>query len=294
MSMDLNLRKAHVNGIDICYEVRGSGEPLVMVMGLGAQLVYWPEELLEGLVDAGFQTIRFDNRDIGESTHLHGAHIGPVRRNIARRLAGLPVEAAYNLDDMADDVAGLLRHLHLDSAHILGVSMGGMIAQTMAIRHPHRVRTLTSLSSTTGSRRHFIASPKAVAALFQPKPTTEAEQADAAERVFAVIGSPDFDRQRVREMGATAYRRGQNPAGFLRQLNAILASGSRVPHLKTLRIPTLAIHGTIDPLIFPVGGRALAALVHQGRFVALEGMGHDLPKRHHAKIIHEIRLHARS
>ena len=274
------MARARVGEIEIEYEVTGAGEPLVLIMGFAAQYVIWPEELVSRLVADGFQVIRFDHRDVGGSTKLDHLGVPNVRQLLARSMLGLPVESPYSLRDMAGDIVGLLDHLRIDAAHVMGVSMGGMIAQSMAIHFPNRVRTMTSVMSTPGGRRNIIGNPKALMALLQPPAKTREGHADRFVTLFRTVGSTGypFDEVRVRELGGLCWDRGISPRGAARQFAAILADGkSRFAGLAGLRVPTLVIHGDADPLIPPRAGRATAALVPGARFLSIQGMGHDFP-----------------
>ena len=266
-----------------------TGEPLVLVMGIGAQLVHWPVGFCEALVQAGFQVLRFDNRDAGLSTWLEGVRAPDLRQAILRRVAGLPVDAPYTLSDMADDTLALLDHFGWERAHIVGASMGGMIAQEFALQHQDRWASLTSIMSTTGARRHSVARPSALRALMAPA-STSAEEAEerSVQLMSAVGGSLPRDEAELRRMARLAFERGSNPAGFLRQFAAILASGDRGGRLQQLRgRPALVIHGLQDPLIPPSGGRATAAALGCP-FLGIEGMGHDLPRASWPRMIEAI------
>ena len=281
---------AAVNGIELAYEVHGpdDGEPLVLVMGLGSTLVSWDDEFVAGLVDRGFRVVRFDNRDVGLSTKLDRVQTN-MAEQIMRAMAGEAVDAPYDLSDMANDTAGLLDHLGIGSAHVVGASMGGMIAQTLAIEHPDRVRTLTSIMSTTGDLDVGQASAEAAAVLLQ-RPANDREGAIAnALQTWRVIGSPDhFDPERVRRRAGAAYDRGYHPAGVARQLLAVAASGSRTARLREVAVPTLVIHGELDPLIGVSGGRRTAEAVPGARLLVIEGMAHDLEPVFWSPIIEAI------
>lgn len=288
--------RACVNDIELEYDVIGEGVPLVMIMGIGAQLVQWPDGLLETLAGRGFQVIRFDNRDCGLSTRLDHARVPRINETLLRGLLGQPVLAPYSLVDMADDVAGLLDHLELESAHVLGVSLGGMVAQTMAIVHPSRLRTLTSVMSTTGQRRYSIGRPRAIRALLGPVPRDE-EDAVARHLEFRkVCGSTGFERDVELEatIARRSWARGYYPRGFLRQLAAVMATGDRTHALRFVRVPTLVIHGSVDPLIPPGGGRATARAIPGARLRLIEGMGHDLPRGVWPIIADEVSAHAQA
>lgn len=271
---------ASVNGIEIGYETHGdpSGEPLLLVMGLGAQLIAWPMELCDALVDRGFFAIRYDNRDTGLSTKFADTPGTDFMTTFLAASQGQEVEVAYKLSDMAADGMALLDHLGIDSAHIVGASMGGMIAQTMAIEHPTRVRTLTSIMSTTGETEVGAPTPEAMAILVRPTPTTRDEAIAASVESSKVISSPDhFDADLAEKRAGESYDRGFHPAGVARQLLSILASGSRAEGLAALAVPTVVIHGDVDPLVTPSGGRRTAELIPGAELIIVEGMGHDLP-----------------
>ena len=264
--------------IELAYDVFGAGgKPLVLVMGIGSQRIFWDETFCGLLVQSGFQVIRFDHRDTGESTRLDAAvpRPGPT---IARRFLGVPVPAPYTLSDMAADVIGLLDALDISAAHVVGASLGGMVGQHLALEHAARVRSLTSIMSSPGARR-FAPRPSALRALLSPAPRSADEAGLHIERTFSVIGSKAWpiDRDRLRALGVEAYARGFNPRGFLRQLAAVCASGDRGPQLPSLTVPTLVIHGTQDPMFPLSAGRTLARRVPHGTWLPIAGMGHDLP-----------------
>lgn len=277
--MSTEPRLTSANGIEIGFETHGDpqDEPLLLVMGLGSQLVHWPRALIDALVDRGFYVVRFDNRDTGLSTKFHADHPSDFLTSFMALSQGEDAEVPYRLGDMARDAVGVLDELAIDAAHVVGVSMGGMIAQTVAIEHPHRVRTLTSIMSTTGEREVGQPTPEAMAALMAPVPTTRDEAIDSAAVARKVIGSPEhFDEAAVREVAAVAYDRCWDPGGTARQLLAIAASGDRAEGLPSLRVPTLVIHGDRDPLVGVSGGERTAELVPGAELLVLEGMGHDL------------------
>lgn len=269
------------NGIEIEVEADAEGEPLVLLMGIGAQLVMWPDDLCARLRAAGFRLIRMDNRDVGLSTHLGHLPVPDPRKALLRAALGLRVDAPYDLGDMADDVAGVLDALGIERAHVAGASLGGMIAQTFAIRHTRRTASLTSIMSTPGDRRYALgAQPRALRALLGPAPRTREEAVQRMLTTFRAIGSRTHpvDEERLRGVAERAFDRGLNPAGFARQMAAICASGSRRQALRTLDVPTLVIHGSQDPLIPVAAGRATARLVPKARLLELGDMGHDLPR----------------
>ena len=270
--------RAHANGVDLEWEEFGNPDdpPLLLIMGLGAQMVAWDDEFCRLVAARGFRVVRFDNRDTGLSTKIDG---GPAP-NVLGAITGDMSSASYTLADMADDTAGLLDALGITAAHVVGASMGGMIAQTLAIRHPDKVQTLTSIMSTTGALDVGQPDPAAVALLLTPPPVDRAgfiEHSVGASRVLASPGFP-FDEERARQRGALSYDRCFYPAGVARQLLASLASGDRTPALRSLQVPTLVIHGDRDPLVTPSGGRATAAAIPGARLLVVPGMGHDIPR----------------
>jgi pimeloyl-ACP methyl ester carboxylesterase len=281
--------KVHANGVDIAYDAFGdeADEPIVLVMGLGAQRIAWTDEVCEDLSAAGHYVIRFDNRDVGESTHF--SELGsPSLVDLLRR------RAPYQLDDMADDLVGLLDALSLDAADVVGASLGGFIAQTAAIRHPARVRTLTLIMTSTGSRRVGRASPRVIVRLLGRRPATTRTQAvKQAIAVSKVIGSPGypFDEDRVREFAGVSFDRAYDPGGLRRQLAAAVCQRDRTSALRRLDVPTLVIHGLADPLINVSGGLAIAESVPGAKFVGFAGMGHDLPPALWPAVADEIIAH---
>jgi pimeloyl-ACP methyl ester carboxylesterase len=279
---------AKVGELELCYETFGSADapPLVLIMGLASQMLLWDEQFCEQLASRGFFVIRFDNRDIGRSSHLRGAII-PTRWQLVRRSAK---GAAYSLDDMAQDTVGLLDDLEIPAAHIVGVSMGGMIAQLLAINHPERVLSLVSIMSTTGNPRVGKPQPKMMMRLMR----RGARERDAYIRdhleTYRAIGSKiyDFDEERKRERAARMFERGIYPAGSARQLAAVVAAPDRTAALDDVRVPTTVIHGDADPLVDVSGGKATAEAIPGARLVILPGMGHDLPRELWPEIIDAI------
>lgn len=269
--------RAGVNGVELAYEQIGdpAQPPLLLIMGLGMQMINWDLELCDELAARGFRVIRFDNRDSGLSTQVDA----PVP-NLVRGMAGLRIDAPYLLADMADDAFALLDHLEIEAAHVMGASMGGMIAQTMAIRRPERVLSLTSIMSTTGERRAGRPKLRVWSVLTRRAPTEKDAYVEHFVRVFGMIGSRGFpaDVDRVRESAAATYERGHHPAGTGRQLAAIMASGDRTQELREIRVPTTVIHGKDDPLIPFRGGQATVRAIEGAKLIAIPGMGHDLPR----------------
>jgi pimeloyl-ACP methyl ester carboxylesterase len=267
---------ARVGELNIAYQTLGnpSDPPLLLVMGLGMHLIHWDLELCRRLAGRGFHVIRYDNRDSGRSTMIDA----PVP-NLVRAMAGLPIDSPYLLSDMADDAFGLLDHLGIERAHVLGASMGGMIGQEMAIRRPERVLSLASLMSTTGERRHGRPKLRLWSLFVHRAPKRQDAYVEYFLRVLRMIGSPGYpvDEARVRELAAATHERGHHPAGTGRQLAAIMASGDRTDRLRRLTVPTVVIHGTDDPLVPFRGGVATARAIPDADFIAVPGMGHDLP-----------------
>jgi pimeloyl-ACP methyl ester carboxylesterase len=285
---------AAANGVELWYETYGDPDDpsLLLVSGLGSQATHWDVDLIHGFVDRGFHVIRFDNRDVGLSTKVEspGLELGP---SILQAMQGEPVDAPYRLTDMAADVVGLLDHLGIESAHVVGASMGGMIAQTVAIEHPQRVRTLTSIMSTTGERDRGLPTPDAGAVLIRPAAKSRDEAIASYVETWRIIGTQsEWDEDRVRARGEVAYDRSYDPAGTGRQLLGILASGSRADALRALEVPTLVIHGTADPLVGADGGKRTAELIPGADLLLIEDMGHDLPAVHWPQVIEAITAHA--
>ena len=270
--------RAGANGIELAYETFGHpGDPaIVLVMGWATQMIAWPDEMCAALAGRGHFVVRFDNRDTGGSTHLAHVPPPPLREVLTRRR-----RAPYAISDMADDVAGLLDGLDLPSVHLVGASMGGFIAQTVALRHPGRVRSLTLMMTSTGSLRVGLAKPRVYARLLRREVISGRDAAVAsAVETFRVIGSRGypFDEAHVREVAGRSWDRGFDPAGSLRQLEATVTQPNRTAALRQITVPTLVIHGLDDPLVGSSGGLAIARAIPGCRFVGYLGMGHDLPR----------------
>jgi len=284
------------NGIELCYEIFGAddAEPMLLIMGLGAQMVLWDDAFCEQLATRGFRVIRFDNRDIGQSTKLSGGQPLRLAELLKLRFLGIPVNSTYKLIDMANDVVGLLDHLGIRSAHLVGASMGGMIAQEMALSYPDRVRSLTSVMSSTGNPRLPQPTREAAALLIRPPPTTLDAYIARFRQTWKILraGSFPLDEAKDRAMAERIFSRGLNPPGAARQLRAILASGSRKERLKSLKVPTLVIHGTVDPLVRPAAGLETAAAIPGAKLLMIEGMGHATPIPMWPQIIGAIADHA--
>jgi pimeloyl-ACP methyl ester carboxylesterase len=266
------------SGIDVAYERFGdaSAPPVLLIMGLATQMLGWPDGFCEMLAARGLHVIRFDNRDIGLSTHLDDAPMPDVMAVIAGGTTSVP----YSLAEMAADTVGLLDALDLDSAHIVGASMGGMIAQVVAIDYPDRVRSLTSIMSTTGDSKVGQATQAALAVLLSPPARTREQAIDRTLSVFRVIGSPGYelDEDELRLRAGLSFDRANDPAGAARQLMAVVASEDRTPGLRSVRAPTLVLHGAADPLVDVSGAPATAGAIDAAELVVIDGMGHDLPR----------------
>ena len=280
-------------GITLCYEEFGdpTAPPMLLIMGLGTQMIGWPDEFCQQLAARGFHVVRFDNRDSGRSTHIEGAP-PPLGQLVRRRID--PV--LYTLSDMADDALGLMRALELEPAHVVGASMGGMIAQTLAFEHPQSVRSLVSIMSTTGSRWTGQPALGLYRYLLRRAPEDRDGFIEHLVKVFAAIGSRGLpqDTERVRDVAARSYDRGHDPSASGRQLGAITASGNRTPKLGRISAPTLVIHGTTDRLVRPSGGRATAKAIPGARLLRIEGMGHDLPQAAWPQLIEAIAAQAQA
>lgn len=275
-----------VDGTTIEYERSGAGEPLLLVMGLGAQLTAWPVELVQGLVDRGYDVIRHDNRDIGLSSLCDWEPPSPVRAFVGRLLRR-PVATGYVIDDLADDAAGLLAALDIPRAHVVGASMGGMIAQALAIRHPDRVASLTSIMSNPGDGSGGAAAKVLLAFARRPEPTRE-NAVDQTVATFRLISGPHFDEDEYRPLAEAAVARGFRPEGVARQTAAIMASPDRTEGLGRLSVPALVVHGLLDRLVKPSGGIATAAAIPGSRLLMFNDMAHDLPAPRIQEIVEAI------
>jgi pimeloyl-ACP methyl ester carboxylesterase len=283
---------ARVGEIELCHQTFGADDApaLLLVMGLGSQMVMWEDDFCEALAERGYRVIRFDNRDVGHSTILTHAPV-PTRVQLLLRDRRA---ASYSLGDMAGDAAGLLDHLQVRQAHVVGASMGGMISQQLAIDHPDRVRSLVSIMSTTGSRRvgqpHPVMLPRL---LRRPSRGREGYIADFIA-TFTAIGSRRYppDPERLRKLGELCWDRGYHPAGTARQLAAISSAPDRTKRLGGVRIPVTVIHGDEDRLVMPSGGRATARAIPGARLLVLPGMGHDMPRELWPQILDAIEQNA--
>lgn len=284
------------NGIEIVYDTFGkpSAPPMLLIMGLGAQMIAWDEEFCTELAARGYRVIRFDNRDVGLSTRFDEAGVPDIPALMQAAVQGEAIQAPYTLRDMADDAVGLLDALEIESAHVVGISMGGGIAQEMTIHHPDRLRTLTSIMSSTGDPQLPPPKPEAMAMLVTPAPTDRAGCIESSIKTWRVLNGPAFplDEDRTRERAGQSFDRGLSPDGTFRQLAAIMASGSRKEALKSVQVPTLVIHGDADPLVPVEGGIDTANAIPGAELMIIEGMGHSLPPEVAPQVIEAIARHA--
>src|SRR5829696_7755053 len=286
--MTVNTQFADANGMKIAYETFGNpgDPPVLLIMGLGTQMIAWSDRFCQAIADRRHFVIRFDNRDVGLSTHLDGVPAPSLSDLLTRRR-----RPPYTIDDMADDAVGLLDALGIESAHIVGASLGGFIAQTIAIRRPSRVRSLTLIMTSTGSRLVGYPRPGLMAGLFRGRRGTDRHSAiEATLETFRVIGSRGYalDEEYLRDLAGRSYDRAYDPGGYLRQLAASVHQSNRTAELRRISVPTVVIHGLNDPLVHASGGRAIARAIPKARFVGFNGMGHDLPKPLLPRIIDEI------
>jgi len=277
-------------GIELCYQTFGSpdGEPLVLVMGLGGPMTWWDPELCTMLAEAGFHVVRYDNRDTGRSSRAKGR---VNRRQLVQSFVGRGPRPPYTLNDLAADAFGLMDHLGWDSAHIAGVSMGGMIVQTMALDQPRRVRSMTSIMSTLGKRSVGWQHPSLLPMLLARRANDREAYVESSARMWKVIGSPAFpsDLESERRRAGETFDRGISASGVLRQMVAILNQPDRSRALAALRVPTAVIHGSADKMVHVSGGRATARAVPGAELLVIDGMGHDLPEALFATFTEVIR-----
>jgi pimeloyl-ACP methyl ester carboxylesterase len=281
------MTRATCKGVAIEYESYGEGEPLLLEMGLGGQLVAWPMDWVNLLVEQGFRVIRYDNRDVGLSSKTVGKVPGYGRLAaalVARRFAKSP----YLMSDMAGDAAALLDCLEIERAHVVGVSMGGMIAQSLAIEHPEKVSSLTSIMSNTGDRRYGRVHPKLVSKARKVRSKSRDDFIDTQVLIFRMISGDHFDEEEIRTLASEALARDYDPAGVVRQLMAIAASPDRTESLRSVTAPTLVIHGLRDRLVMPSGGLATAKAIPGSRLLMFPDMGHDLPRPRWGEMIEAI------
>ena len=292
------MASADLGEVTIEYEIEGDadGEPMLLVMGLGTQMVAWPLEIRSGLVDAGFRVIRLDNRDVGLSSKTTGP--APTRTELVKGFANRrAARSPYVIGDMAADALALLDHLGIERAHLVGVSMGGMIAQQLTIDHQDRVLSLCSIMSNTGNRRHGAVSPRLLprvsVRMTGPRPTDQASAEEFGVEAFRTISGPHFNADEVRLMVRSALERDANPLATTRQLLAISASPDRTAALAGVHVPTLVIHGLADQLVLPSGGVATARAIPGSRLLMFPDMAHDLPAPRRAEIVEAITANAR-
>lgn len=284
-----------VNGVEIVYDAFGepSAPPMLLISGLGGQMIGWDEEFCQKLAAQGYWLIRFDNRDAGLATKFNQAGIPNIPALMQAQARGEAVEAPYLLRDMANDAAGLLDALEVESAHVVGISMGGMIAQEMVIHHAGCVRTLTSIMSSTGNPALPPSKPEAIAVLLEPAPAGRADYIESSVRISQVLGGElPLHEASVRENAERFFDRGLSPAGTARQLAAVLASGSRIDALRSVSVPALVIHGDADPLVPVEGGIDTADAIPGAKLMIIKGMGHALYPEVWLQVIEAITDHA--
>jgi pimeloyl-ACP methyl ester carboxylesterase len=293
--MEVRSGTAVSGDLKLYYEDMGELDdpPVLLIMGLGAQMLLWRTAFCEQLVGQGLRVIRYDNRDIGLSSKTERHSSGqPLVTRLARSFLGLPSESAYRLEDMADDAAAVLDHLGIERAHIVGASMGGMIAQVFAARFAERTKTLAVIFSSNNHRFLPPPAPRALLALLKgPSPNSPRDVIlDNAVRVGKIIGSPRYRMpdEQARAEAAESYDRNYYPWGVARQFSAVLGSGSLLHYDRRITAPTVVIHGRADKLMRPFGGRAVARAIDGARLVLIDGMGHDLPKQLWDRVIGEL------
>jgi pimeloyl-ACP methyl ester carboxylesterase len=275
------MTQAALPNLNMEYEISGNGTPLLMIMGVGGQLVQWPPDFVEALIAAGFMTIRPDNRDVGLSQKFEHLGVPNTQRALFRQALGLTSDAPYTLEDMAEDHIQLLDHLGIESCHVIGISMGSMIAQILAAKYPSRIQSVTLMLTNTGKLRHALQTkPRALQILLKRSSITDAEHyAEYFQQLFSTVGSPTLQRppERLREAGHALYERGYHPNGFKRQVAAIVATGDRERFYSTITQPTAIIQGKSDPLMSEAAGRAVEAAIPTAKGHYFIELGHDLP-----------------
>jgi len=290
-------RFTHANGVSLAYRDLGEpgAPPVLLLMGLGGQLIDWPESFVEGLVEAGFRAILVDNRDAGLSQKLYEEGDPSLVWAFLRQRLGLSAGAPYRLSDMAGDAAALLADRGVDSAHVLGVSMGGMIGQVLALEHPERVRSLVSIMSTSGAPDLPEADPEVLEILRGDRPRDREAALERSVRVQTALAGPAHppDPEAIRAHAARSYDRSHHPPGTKRQILAILDAAPRAERLRSLEAPTLVIHGTADPLLPPEHGRDTAERIPEAELMLVEGMGHDVPEALVPEILRAVVRHLR-
>ncbi|OBK22696.1 alpha/beta fold hydrolase [Mycobacterium asiaticum] len=296
MEVRSGFAKSGSGDVELYYEDMGelNHPPVLLIMGLGAQMLLWRTEFCEQLVSQGLRVIRYDNRDVGLSTKTQRYRSPqPLVLRLARSWLGLPSQAAYTLEDLADDAAAILDHLDIDDAHVVGASMGGMIAQVFAARFAERTKSLGVIFSSNNHRFLPPPAPRALLSLIKGPPPNSPREViiDNSVRVSKIIGSPGYPtpEEQMRADAAEAYDRNFHPWGISKQFSAILGSGSLLQYDRRIVAPTVVIHGRADKLMRPFGGRAVARAIDGARLVLVDGMGHDLPKQLWDKVISELR-----
>ena len=268
------------NDVELCYQTFGDpdAEPLLLVMGLGGPMTWWDPQLCRMLAARNFYVIRYDNRDAGRSSRINTR---VTRGQLLRAFSGRRTKAPYSMSELAGDAVALLDHLGLESAHVAGISMGGMIVQTVAVEHPRRIRSLTSIMSTTGKRTVGWQDPRLLPALIAPRKPGRESYVQTSVAFWDVIGSPDYpaDRERLTVRAGETFDRGYSASGMMRQMMAILTQPDRSHRLRSLRVPALVVHGTADKMVHVSGGRSTAAAIPGAELLLVDGMGHDLPPK---------------
>ncbi|RYB95026.1 alpha/beta fold hydrolase [Nocardioides oleivorans] len=277
------------NEVELCYQTFGDpdGEPMLLVMGLGGPMNWWDEDFCRLLASAGFFVVRYDNRDTGRSTRIR-ARVS--RGQLVRAFSGRKAKAPYSMSDLASDGVALMDHLGWDSAHVAGISMGGMVVQTIAVEHPKRVRSLTSIMSTTGRRTVGWQDPRIIPALLAPRKPGRESYVETSVAFWGVIGSPEFPTtpEKLAKRAGETFDRGYSASGMMRQMMAILKQEDRTHRLRSLRVPALVIHGTADKMVHVSGGRSTAAAIPGAELITIDGMGHDLPPELWSQVVEAI------
>lgn len=284
-SIDAGIQTVRANGIEIAFETFGdpANPTILLVMGLGTQMIAWDDTMCETLAESGYHVVRFDNRDVGLSTHIDAP--APALKDLlfSRR-------PAYTIGDMANDAVGLLDAIDVESAHVVGASMGGFISQTIALAHPERVSSLTLIMTSTGSRLVGRPTPAVIRRMAsRPMTRTRQEVMDEAVASYRIIGSPAFlNEPLLRELAGRGFDRAHDPEGTQRQLGAIMAQPNRTRALRSVNVPTLVLHGLSDPLVTVSGGLALAKAIPGARFKGHHGIGHDIPRTMSVEVTADI------
>ena len=273
--------QATLPNLNMEYEISGQGTPLLMIMGVGGQLVQWPPDFIDGLIESGFMVIRPDNRDVGRSQTFTNLGTPNTPLAFVKQALRLPSDAPYTLEDMAEDNIQLLDHLGIETCHVIGISMGSMIAQVLASKYPERIRSVTLMLTNTGKLRHALQTkPWALKILLKRSTITNADHyAEYFQELFSTVGSPTLQRppERLKDLGRLLYERGYHPSGFKRQVAAIVATGDREKFYSTITQPTAIIQGKSDPLMSEAAGRAVKEAIPTATGHYFDELGHDLP-----------------